>query len=412
MKKPSKKSEIEYCKVCRLHHDHGSRHKYFPRHKYLLSTFLDRFRTKIADVRFFLKNPSVLRPQEQSQNRVWCVFCDEDIVELGSSFACSKAINHFASSDHLGNIKQFLSKNGPAMDCIDDFRITEANVAKWEKKCQSLGNEDASSFKGSCEQLSGTSNDIHNKLAFKTMDKIENVPAHHINVLPLQYNTNEYQISHSELPGVAHYGSYLNMDASHLPLRTDPPTNLPGNGFGKHSIPFRSKDYPSNQEEENKQIKGSYSSPVMTSISSSHSSDACGNVHSGAPPPWLDANDGNSSNVQLNQSDMSSFQAKIPGKTRKLNPNRVGAAWAERRKIEMEMEKRGHAMNSKVDADWLPNFGRVWQSGTRKESRKEFEKEKRKLIKTESISTESEPVEIQPYISKRARRESGENGSG
>ncbi|XP_010433713.1 PREDICTED: TITAN-like protein [Camelina sativa] len=160
MKEPSKKSEIEYCKVCRLHHDHGSRHKYFPRHKDLLSTFLDRFRTKIADVRFFLKNPSVLRPQEQSQNRVWCVFCDEDIVELGSSFACSKAINHFASSDHLKNVKQFLSKNGPAMDCIDDFRISEANVATWRRKCQSLGSEDASSFKGSCEQLSGTSNGI------------------------------------------------------------------------------------------------------------------------------------------------------------------------------------------------------------------------------------------------------------
>lgn len=85
--KPSKKSEIEFCKVCRLHHDQGPRHKYFPRHKDSLSAFLDRFRSKIADVRFFVRNPSVLRPQEESKNRVWCVFCDEDIVELGSSFA-------------------------------------------------------------------------------------------------------------------------------------------------------------------------------------------------------------------------------------------------------------------------------------------------------------------------------------
>ena len=140
----------------------------------------------------------------------------------------------------------------------------------------------------------------------------------------------------------------------------------------------------------------------MTSISSSHSTDAGGNVHSGAPPPWLDANDGDFSSVQLNQSDVARFQAKVPGKNRKLNPNRVGAAWAERRKIEIEMEKSGHVTKSNIDPDWLPNFGRVWQSGTRKESRKEFEKEKRKLVKTESISTESEPVKIQPYISKRA----------
>jgi hypothetical protein len=87
------------------------------------------------------------------------------------------------------------------------------------------------------------------------------------------------------------------------------------------------------------------------------------------------------------------------GKSYKLNPKRVGAAWAERRKIEMEMEKRGEAVKSDYNANWLPNFGRVWQSGSRKESRKEFEKEKKKLSSVE-IDTEM-PIMIQPYISKR-----------
>lgn len=113
---------------------------------------------------------------------------------------------------------------------------------QWGKKCQSLGNEDASSFKGSCGQLSGTSNDIHNKIAFKTMDKIENVHSHHINshhsndVMPLQYNTNKYQISHSELPRGAHNGSYLNMDASHLPLCIDPLSHVPGILFSNSDL--------------------------------------------------------------------------------------------------------------------------------------------------------------------------------
>jgi hypothetical protein len=117
---------------------------------------------------------------------------------------------------------------------------------QWEKKCQSFGNEDAS-FEGSCGQLSGTSNDIHTKLAFETMDRIKKVPAHHINsyksndVMPLQYNTNEYQISLSEIPGVIHNGSYLNMDDSQFPLCDES-----GNGFGEHSIPCRSKDYSGN----------------------------------------------------------------------------------------------------------------------------------------------------------------------
>lgn len=47
-------------------------------------------------------------------------------------FVCisSKAINHFASSEHHKNIKQFLWKHGPSMDCVDDFKISDADVAK------------------------------------------------------------------------------------------------------------------------------------------------------------------------------------------------------------------------------------------------------------------------------------------
>jgi hypothetical protein len=52
------------------------------------------------------------------------------------------------------------------MDCIDEFRISEADVAKWEKKCQSFGNEDAS-FEGSCGQLSGTSNGMSIRYHFQ-----------------------------------------------------------------------------------------------------------------------------------------------------------------------------------------------------------------------------------------------------
>ena len=86
-KKKKKKSEYEFCKVCNLNHDQGQRHKYFPSHKSSLSNFLSRFQAKHSDVRFFLKNPSPLRPELASKNRFWCVFCDSDIDEIGSSFA-------------------------------------------------------------------------------------------------------------------------------------------------------------------------------------------------------------------------------------------------------------------------------------------------------------------------------------
>lgn len=125
-----------------------------------------------------------------------------------------------------------------------------------------------------------------------------------------------------------------------------------------------------------------------------------GNVHTGAPPPWFEAAEESQLNVGFQQvlGGFASSSNKS-GKSKKLNPKRVGAAWAERRKMEMEMEKRGELLKKEFDANWLPNFGRVWQSGSRKESRKEFESEKQNVPKVESVPTE--PVKIQPYISKR-----------
>lgn len=118
-------------------------------------------------------------------------------------------------------------------------------------------------------------------------------------------------------------------------------------------------------------------------------------MHTGASPPWFEPSEENGKNLSYKGLQMD----KMLGKSRKLNPKRVGAAWAEKRRIELEMEKRGELIPKNWDANWLPNFGRVWQTGTRKESRKEFEIEKQKIFKDENMS-ESSP-KIQPYISKR-----------
>ncbi|KAF5743688.1 TITAN-like protein isoform X2 [Tripterygium wilfordii] len=135
-----------------------------------------------------------------------------------------------------------------------------------------------------------------------------------------------------------------------------------------------------------------------------------GNVHTGAPPPWLETSGENELNVKRSASSSSISLSSKSGKSHKLNPKRVGAAWAEKRKLELEMEKRGEILRSDFDDDWLPNFGRVWQSGSRKESRKEFEMEKQK---TQKVEVHSEPaIEIQPYISKRMRKEQVSGSSG
>lgn len=138
-------------------------------------------------------------------------------------------------------------------------------------------------------------------------------------------------------------------------------------------------------------------SQKLTQVSACGTEESGGNVHTGAPPPWLEATEG------LNTKSVKS-QSKKSRNSGKLNPNRVGAVWAEKRKRELELEKRGEIVASSSDANWLPNFGSVWQSGTRKESRKDFEKEKHKLSKLDAPSEGL--LKIQPYISKRMKRDS------
>ncbi|XP_057972291.1 TITAN-like protein isoform X6 [Malania oleifera] len=380
-KKKARKEEFEFCEVCNLNHDQGRRHIYFPNHKKSLSSFLSRFSAKLSDVRFFLKNPNFLRPEHASRNRFWCVFCNRDVDELGSSFACSNAIKHLASSDHSKTLKHFFWKYGAGMDSVDSFRISEDDLEKWERKCESLKIEAAEPNEGSCRSLPGPLNDIHNALNYQHIGNFKTNTVYSLEssisfgVVPLPYYTNERyqgQVSHSELSEVAKVGSLQLNVTSSLPVGTQSNTNLWG-----------SKDLAGLQNIN--QI-----SPMST--------EEVGNVHSGASPPWFDGTEEKKLSVPP-KTVMDSLVSSKAGKAPRLNPKRVGAAWAEKRKIELQMEKRGEIVANNFDNDWLPNFGRVWQSGSRKESRKEFEMEKRKHLKDESQSDTS--FTIQPYISKR-----------
>ncbi|KAK4801767.1 hypothetical protein SAY86_022254 [Trapa natans] len=392
-------SQFEYCKVCRLNHDQGQRHKYFPSHKKSLSIYLSRFESRLADVRFFLNNPIALRPENDSHNRFWCIFCDVDVLEIGSSFACNNAINHLSSADHLKNLKHFLWKYGGVMDCLDSFRILDTDVRKWKKKCVSLKKEAALSEERSVGASSGISNDIHgnhkigNFHHFETNNNCSISSSYLNDVTPLQHSTHEYQIFHPEISGDAN-AVYVPTTLSNSTESLYSANNLNESRMNQQplssgSISFFTRDY--------KQVH-------QSGGQGNEESNPHGNVHSGAAPPWLDSSEHSLMDYSLES--VSAANGSVPNrseKSQKLNPKRVGAAWAEKRKIEMELEKRGEISKSTCHPDWLPNFGSVWQSGSRKESRKEFEMEKQNLSKGGTQYDVSS--EIKPYISKRMHQE-------
>ncbi|CAJ2641219.1 unnamed protein product [Trifolium pratense] len=420
-----KKNEFEFCKVCKINHDQGLKHKYFPKHKQSLSTFLSRFQNKLSDVRIFLKTPSPLSPQLASRNRLWCVFCDQDIDELSSSFACENAIRHLASVEHVKNLKHFFWKYGGNTDQLDLFTVSDNDVVKWEKRCKALNKEASLQSEGSAGAVFGPSSDIHNQLNNENIDSFENIYSHSVKsypsnvVLPLHcYTKNEYQVSSSEHSGVGNTG-LLDINNTSLPSKACSSANPPAlqdfaverrsHSLSSNGRQLSSDGYSSNKTllDNGKVVNGELIQQgiqMLTRISFVPAENNGGNVHSGAPPPWFESTEGVQIPFKPVLGDSVSHSNKS-GKHKKLNPKRVGAAWAEKRKIEMEMEKRGEIVRNECDANWLPNFGRVWQSGSRRESKKEFEKEKHELL---NVETQSEmPIKIQPYVSKRMRMDNG-----
>ncbi|XP_055826603.1 TITAN-like protein isoform X2 [Solanum dulcamara] len=401
--------QYEFCVVCKLNHNKGRRHNFLPNHKKSLAAVLSRFQSKLSDIRFFLRNPIPLRPEHASLNRLWCLFCECDILELDSFYASDNAIRHLAGADHLKKVKGFLWKYGGGMDKVDTFRITEADFAKWEKKCNLLkkGALDGKS----CATSIGPSNDIQNKTNSDYLNCFEKDNIHALNfdvsnnVVPLQNYTNERsQIFENKMHSVTNgpnlrsmcMGGQLGEDACSSNGLSNAQKCLRFHAKTSHQCLNGGSVTPDGRM--TRGMKSSLGPPSITQITLTFQKDSLGNVHSGAPPPWFNATEKSQLDFisSPGRSDPSPLNQK---KKSKLNPNRVGAAWAERRRVELELESKGELMTNTFDVNWLPNFGGVWQSGTRKQSRKEFHLENHKSAEVESQSQSM--VQLQPYVSKR-----------
>ncbi|XP_062199186.1 meiosis-specific protein PAIR2-like [Phragmites australis] len=387
---------------------YGRRHRYFPAHRSALAAALSRFRSKLSDLRQALLHPA--SSPSPPRPRLWCPFCSTDLVGLDTGSACSNAIHHLASEGHLKGVKDFLRKHGGGMDQVDSLRISEDEVGKWEKGCESLSTGAKTVTEGLIGRTLGPMKDIRNESttdnlhSFAQTDilSFSNTPSYV--VMPLQSPTNG---AYHPISTVCHGASASGSVLYSAPYGT---VGVPITPWGsaktneQQDVLTTNLFYSTGPEMKCR----SHQSTILRngpnpSISCSvhvqqiHSGGSKANVHTGAPPPWLEASENDPKKLTLSSSPHSSSKK---GKSRKLNPKRVGAAWAERRRAEMEMEKRGELVPEISDSSWLPNFGGVWQSGTRKESRKEFEKNHKLHDKK---SNHELSLEIKPYVSKRMR---------
>ncbi|KAI4343606.1 hypothetical protein L6164_010940 [Bauhinia variegata] len=196
-------------------------------------------------------------------------------------------------------------------------RARHSQSLLWETKCTDL-KDDAVSLREGCHlSIFGPSSDIHNQVSYSGLSGVGN--AGHSDA--------------SSLPSETCFGAspYVMKDFA-VDRSFD---SLPSNGK-RWSI----DGHASNKGRMRMESGSSYQGlQVLTRISSVPSENSGGNVHSGAPPPWLEATEG----IQICSKPVSGDLLSPSNKLKKSNLKRVGATWAEMRKIELEMEKRGES---------------------------------------------------------------------
>ncbi|KAG6548422.1 hypothetical protein Mapa_009909 [Marchantia paleacea] len=455
--------QYQFCRVCRQNHNQGKGHRFSTKHKLRVEALLKKFQKNIQEVKFFLKNAMRLRDDFGNRSKFWCNFCEQETSEDKSEFACAETIRHLASKAHVEAVKSFWFENGGDVGKRSSFHFSEIDFDKWEEACRMAPLQDGH------DSHRNQMNNIHSDRSIADAASTENVNENSIvfgsslAVKPLSVLTDQ-SFQHSCLPngkvqfaaatssqpgtvnelkkpyadnGTHPDGKSLIQDAPAFPgqlrwqLQVATPAEplLSGQGYSKsQSSPssllgfHNGKQMWSGSLVNNGSIGGVSVSLRQTEnelgqgftvIRPPSLNPGEGNVHSGALPPWIRHDTGQRSQVQPSVSHyLGSSLPLSRTQERKLtklrNPNRVGAAWAEQRRAEMEREHAGEVVEKCVpgSATWLPNFGRVWQSGSRRETRKEFESEKRserkKRPRGESRRT-LDNTKLRPYVSKRQR---------
>ncbi|KAL3684285.1 hypothetical protein R1sor_002307 [Riccia sorocarpa] len=443
-------TQHQFCRVCRQNHDQGKGHRFGTKHKQRLDALLKKIQKNVQEVRFFLKNAMLLKANsDSSSNKFWCHFCEQEIREESGRVACEQTIRHLASKQHFGAVKKFWFENGGDVSKQQVFFITDSDFGKWEEACTALPSHDGT------DSNERKFNNIHSERSVTHATSVQNVSkssvvcaSSSLAVKPLSVLTGQSlpQLGHvignvklaaavtgqpwaegqlmdpqfapregtnsGSLVGNRHAHSGQVAEPRYLPTAQAPVSNLSETESGHQRL---------NGVVENRRSDGVTASgrqtegavgQNLTAIRTPLLNSGEGNVHSGALPPWLKPSNGQQSGLQAAIAHSPSPSLPLSRtQQRKLaklrNPNRVGAAWAERRLAEMERERRGEVVEKSVpdSSVWLPSFGRVWQSGSRRETRKEFEAEKRREGKRKSSGRSKDvasgAVEIRPYVSKR-----------
>ncbi|KAM9393056.1 centrosomal AT-AC splicing factor [Pholidichthys leucotaenia] len=325
---------VHYCSICRHTTFSGKAHIFGKTHQSKLRVVLVKFLDKVKEARRTLKKPQVEKFDcTQHQQTFWCYCCgtevDRNVTDGNMTVLYGGLLEHMATPDHRKNTHKFWWENKADPKLKDKVIVTEEETERFKT-------EVAKALESFVEKE----------------DEYIKQKAEHIR----DQEKNRQEVLQSVLERDADADSFSG--ASSMEASSDASVSNQFMAQGsEQQVGSRFVDQVG-------EVPWAGMGPSLTFIGYQDSSSS-GNVHTGAVPPWLqdDPQEGTSGTLALPEigpSLQEFLKHKEQEKLRKLPPNRVGANFDH---------------SSHTDPNWLPSFGRVWNSGRRWQSRHQFRQE-------------------------------------
>ncbi|XP_019741052.1 centrosomal AT-AC splicing factor [Hippocampus comes] len=320
-----------YCAICRQTAFNGKGHIFGKHHQSRLRLVIMKFIEKVKEARRTLKKPEVEKFDcTQHKKTFWCYCCGQEVernVSDGNMTVLHGGLlEHMATPEHRKSTHKFWWENKADPKLKDKVIITH---------------EETQRFKVEVAKVLETFVEQEDEFIKQQAELIRAQEKRRQELL-------ESLVEHEAEPESSH-GPNGTETAAEAGVR------FQGTSRGGHRQTGRSLV----DSMVDAQQQG------LTFIGYQNSANS-GNVHTGAVPPWFQDDDpleGTSTTampLEIGPSCQEFLRHKEQEKLKKLPPNRVGANFDH---------------SSHTDANWLPSFGRVWNSGRRWQSRHQFRQE-------------------------------------
>ncbi|XP_061528116.1 coiled-coil domain-containing protein 84 [Phycodurus eques] len=319
-----------YCAICRQTAFNGKGHIFGKQHQSRQRLVLMKFIEKVKEARRTLKKPEVEKFDcAQHTKTFWCYCCglevERNVSDGNMTVLHGGLLEHMATPEHRKSTHKFWWENKADLKLKDKVIITQ---------------EETERFKAEVSKVLETFVEKEDEFIKLQAEMIRAQEKQRQELL-------ESLLEHAAQP-----------ELTNGPNRTQTAAEA--------GVSFQGKSWGGHQQTGNSVVDSMVDAQQqgLTFIGYQDSSNS-GNIHTGAVPPWLqdDPLEGMSTSAaprEIGPSAKEFLRQKEQEKLKKLPPNRVGANFDH---------------SSYTDANWLPSFGRVWNSGRRWQSRHQFRQE-------------------------------------